>query len=146
MRRFCHSSNSACYRRRRRRSSAVVHPATFFFNVIAAILFPWLGHIIGFSTVSGEPFGIFAGTAVNDPPSVTAAASTWDSMWNLGLRDARYSSHSKAYEDACDNPDNACACVPAHALCKAVRRRGRICEHKGDIPKRLCCILYARRS
>ena len=52
----------------------------FFFNVIAAILFPWLGHIIGFSTVSGEPFGIFAGTAVNDTSSVTAAASTWDSM------------------------------------------------------------------
>lgn len=56
----------------------------FFFNVIAAILFPWLGHIIGFSTVSGEPFGIFAGTAVNDTSSVTAAASTWDSMWGLG--------------------------------------------------------------
>ena len=56
----------------------------FFFNVIAAILFPWLGHIIGFSTVSGEPFGIFAGTAVNDTSSVTAAASTWDSMWSLG--------------------------------------------------------------
>ncbi len=56
----------------------------FFFNVIAAIVFPWLGHIIGFSTVSGEPFGIFAGTAVNDTSSVTAAASTWDSMWGLG--------------------------------------------------------------
>ena len=29
-------------------------------------------------------FGIFAGTAVNDTSSVTAAASTWDSMYNLG--------------------------------------------------------------
>lgn len=28
--------------------------------------------------------GIFAGTAINDTSSVTAAASTWDSMWNLG--------------------------------------------------------------
>lgn len=56
----------------------------FFFNVIAAIVFPWLGHVIGFSTVSGEPFGIFAGTAVNDTSSVTAAASTWDSMCGLG--------------------------------------------------------------
>lgn len=56
----------------------------FFFNVLAAILFPILGTALGFSTVSGEGFGIFAGTAVNDTSSVTAAAATWDSMWNLG--------------------------------------------------------------
>ena len=56
----------------------------FFFNVLAAILFPILGHAIGFDTTSGEAFGIFAGTAVNDTSSVTAAASTWDSMYNLG--------------------------------------------------------------
>lgn len=36
----------------------------FFFNVVAAIIFPPLGELIGFSTVSGETFGIFAGTAV----------------------------------------------------------------------------------
>ena len=56
----------------------------FFYNVIAAILFPILGNLIGFDTLSGEAFGIFAGTAINDTSSVTAAASTWDSMWNLG--------------------------------------------------------------
>lgn len=56
----------------------------FFFNVLAAIIFPTLGALIGFDTTSGEAFGIFAGTAVNDTSSVTAAASTWDSMWNLG--------------------------------------------------------------
>ena len=56
----------------------------FFFNVLAAILFPILGNLIGFSTTSGEAFGIFAGTAVNDTSSVTAAAATWDSMWGLG--------------------------------------------------------------
>ncbi len=55
----------------------------FFFNVLAALIFPALGDAIGFSTVSGEAFGIFAGTAVNDTSSVTAAASTWDSMWGL---------------------------------------------------------------
>ena len=43
-----------------------------------------MGELIGFSTVSGETFGIFAGTAVNDTSSVTAAAATWDSMWGLG--------------------------------------------------------------
>lgn len=58
----------------------------FFFNVLAAILFPMLGNLIGFDTLSGEAFGIFAGTAVNDTSSVTAAASTWDSMWNLGTQ------------------------------------------------------------
>ena len=40
----------------------------FFFNVLAALLFPSLGKLIGFDITTGE----------------TAAASTWDSMWNLG--------------------------------------------------------------
>jgi len=56
----------------------------FFFNVLAAIIFPYFGQLVGFSTTSGEAFGIFAGTAVNDTSSVTAAASTWDAMWELG--------------------------------------------------------------
>lgn len=56
----------------------------FFFNVLAAILFPLLGKAIGFDTMHGDAFGIFAGTAINDTSSVTAAASTWDSMWSLG--------------------------------------------------------------
>ena len=56
----------------------------FFFNVLAAIFFPMLGSAIGFDTSVGDAFGIFAGTAINDTSSVTAAASTWDSMWNLG--------------------------------------------------------------
>lgn len=56
----------------------------FFYNVLAAMIFPILGSFVGFDTLSGEAFGIFAGTAVNDTSSVTACASTWDSMWNLG--------------------------------------------------------------
>ncbi len=56
----------------------------FFFNVLAAIFFPIFGKMIGFDTMHGDAFGIFAGTAINDTSSVTAAASTWDSMWNLG--------------------------------------------------------------
>mgnify|MGYP001093869666 CR=1 FL=1 len=56
----------------------------FFFNMLAAIFFPALGALLGFSTTNGEAFGIFAGTAINDTSSVTAAASTWDSMWELG--------------------------------------------------------------
>lgn len=55
----------------------------FLFNMIAALLFPTLGTLFGFSTKSGEVFGIFAGTAINDTSSVTAAASTWDSMFHL---------------------------------------------------------------
>jgi uncharacterized integral membrane protein (TIGR00698 family) len=56
----------------------------FFFNVVAALLFPWLGNVLGFDTTSGEAFGIFAGTAVNDTSSVTATAATWDAMFGLG--------------------------------------------------------------
>lgn len=55
----------------------------FFYNVLAALIFPHLGSLLGFSTVSGDGFGIFAGKAVNDTSSVTACASTWDSMHNL---------------------------------------------------------------
>lgn len=56
----------------------------FLFNMIAAVIFPMLGTALGFSSTSGEAFGIFAGTAINDTSSVTAAASTWDSMYMLG--------------------------------------------------------------
>lgn len=56
----------------------------FLFNVLAALIFPHLGAALGFSTTSGEAFGIFAGTAVNDTSSVTACASTWDNMYQLG--------------------------------------------------------------
>lgn len=56
----------------------------FLFNVLAALLFPSFGQLIGFDTTSGEAFGIFAGMAVNDMSSVTATASTWDGMFNLG--------------------------------------------------------------
>lgn len=56
----------------------------FFFNVLAALIFPAFGTFLGFSTTSGEAFGIFAGTAVNDTSSVTATAATWDSLYHLG--------------------------------------------------------------
>lgn len=49
----------------------------FLFNVIAALVFPTLGGMLG---LTDEGFGLFAGTAVNDTSSVTAAASAWDSM------------------------------------------------------------------
>ena len=49
----------------------------FLFNVLAALIFPSLGNVIGFTN---EGFGLFAGTAVNDTSSVTAAASAWDGM------------------------------------------------------------------
>ena len=58
----------------------------FLFNVLAALLFPALGGLLGFSQTSGEAFGVFAGTAVNDTSSVTAAASTWDGMYGLGTQ------------------------------------------------------------
>ena len=49
----------------------------FLFNVCAALIFPAIG---GWLDMSNEGFGIFAGTAVNDTSSVTAAAAAWDGM------------------------------------------------------------------
>lgn len=42
----------------------------FLFNIIAVLIFPPLGHLLGFSD---KAFGLWAGTAVNDTSSVVAA-------------------------------------------------------------------------
>lgn len=52
----------------------------FLFNVLAALVFPAFGHAIGFGS---EGFAVFAGTAVNDTSSVTAAASTAESIYGV---------------------------------------------------------------
>lgn len=46
----------------------------FFFNVIAALLFPLIGHVFG---MSDSFFGLWAGTAINDTSSVVAAGYTY---------------------------------------------------------------------
>ena len=52
----------------------------FLFNVLAALIFPTLGHALG---LGSEGFAIFAGTAVNDTSSVTAAAATAESIYGV---------------------------------------------------------------
>ena len=52
----------------------------FLFNVLAALIFPTFGRAIGFGS---EGFAIFAGTAVNDTSSVTACASTAESIYGV---------------------------------------------------------------
>ena len=44
------------------------------------MIFPYLGHAIGLGT---EGFAVFAGTAVNDTSSVTAAASTAEGIYGV---------------------------------------------------------------
>lgn len=46
----------------------------FLFNVIAAFLFPFLGHVLG---MNDHNFGLWAGTAINDTSSVVAAGYTF---------------------------------------------------------------------
>ncbi|WP_211308404.1 YeiH family protein [Calidifontibacter indicus] len=43
----------------------------FVFNVIGVLTFPAIGHLLG---MTGESFGLWAGTAINDTSSVVAAA------------------------------------------------------------------------
>lgn len=76
----CNSTRYRCRRRERAQAISVI----FFFNVLAALFFPTFGNWIGIPHVDGEAFGFFAATAVNDTSSVTATASTWDTMHNLG--------------------------------------------------------------
>ncbi|MDF2910577.1 MAG: hypothetical protein K0Q56_1458, partial [Sporolactobacillus laevolacticus] len=46
----------------------------FLFNVMAAFLFPFLGHVMG---MNDQSFGLWTGTAVNDTSSVVAAGYTF---------------------------------------------------------------------
>jgi uncharacterized integral membrane protein (TIGR00698 family) len=48
----------------------------FTFNIVAVLLFPVLGHLLGLSQHS---FGLWAGTAVNDTSSVVAASYSYGS-------------------------------------------------------------------
>ncbi len=57
----------------------------FLFNIAAALIFPTLGAMLG---LSNEGFGIFAGSAINDTSSVTAAASAWDGIHGANTLDA----------------------------------------------------------
>lgn len=55
----------------------------FLFNVIAAFLFPFLGHVLGMSDYN---FGLWAGTAVNDTSSVVASGYAFsDAAGNLAV-------------------------------------------------------------
>ena len=49
----------------------------FLFNILAALIFPTMGELLG---LTNDGFGLFAGTAINDTSSVTAAAAAWDGM------------------------------------------------------------------
>lgn len=57
----------------------------FLFNILAALIFPTLGGLLGLSDAG---FGLFAGTAINDTSSVTAAATAWDGIHGSNTLDA----------------------------------------------------------
>jgi uncharacterized integral membrane protein (TIGR00698 family) len=46
----------------------------FLFNLVAVLLFPWLGHLMHLSDLG---FGLWAGTAINDTSSVVAAGYSY---------------------------------------------------------------------
>ncbi len=60
----------------RARSSDISYAIStvFLFNILAVVVFPPLGHLLG---MSPHAFGLFAGTAVNDTSSVVAAAGAF---------------------------------------------------------------------
>lgn len=55
----------------------------FLFNILGGPAVPHTGGAMG---MSNEGFGLFAGTAINDTSSVTAAASTWDTLHGTTAR------------------------------------------------------------
>ncbi|MGI6623958.1 MAG: YeiH family protein [Limnochordia bacterium] len=51
--------------------------ATFLFDLLTVILFPWFGRLLGLSDVS---YGLWVGTAVNDTSSVVAAGYSFSEL------------------------------------------------------------------
>ncbi len=49
---------------------ALAIATVFFYNIVAVLVFPPIGHLLG---LSQEAFGLWAGTAINDTSSVVAA-------------------------------------------------------------------------
>ncbi len=91
----------------------------FLFNVIAALVFPTLGGMLG---LTNEGFGLFAGTAINDTSSVTAAASAWDSM-HPGANVLESATVVKLTRTLAIIPHHAGACLLADASGAQGRRR-----------------------
>ena len=56
--------------RAKNRDIAYAISATFIFDIITVIAFPWIGHLLGLSDTG---YGLWIGTAVNDTSSVVAA-------------------------------------------------------------------------
>ena len=73
----------------------------FFFNVLAAILFPTFGKMLGFDTMSGNAFGVFAGTAISDSRRIHLGRHV--EPW---LRHPGQSSDRKAYQDPGNHPNH----------------------------------------
>ena len=122
----------------------------FFFNVLAALIFPAFGTFLGFSTTSGEAFGIFAGTAVNDTSSVTATAATWDSLYHLGLAHSGQSRDRKTHPNSRYHPHHAGTGVFTDAQNKNIRKIHFLKKDLSDVHSlfysgfrgdyhRLCC-------
>jgi len=49
----------------------------FFFNIIAVLIFPSLGHLLN---LTDKGFGLWAGTAINDTSSVVAAGYIYSNV------------------------------------------------------------------
>ncbi len=115
----------------------------FLFNVIAALVFPTLGGMLG---LTNEGFGLFAGTAVNDTSSVTAAASAWDSM-HPGANVLESAAVVKLAAHAGHHSHHVCLWHSGRCIWRArpVRmRRQSTFSLKAHLPPSLCCSLCSQ--
>lgn len=93
----------------------------FLFNIIAALLFPTMGGLLGLTNTG---FGLFAGTAVNDTSSVTATASTWDTLHGTNGAVLEYATIVKL--------TRTLAIIPITLVLAFVRMRREKKENRGE--------------
>lgn len=103
----------------------------FFFNMLAALFFPALGALLGFSTTSGEAFGIFAGTAVNDTSSDDRCRIHLGFPLSARYTDTGQSCYRKADPYPCNHSDHTGTRLCPH---EKSRFRGQKVEFKKIFP------------
>ena len=113
----------------------------FFFNVIAAIIFPTLGDMIGLTNTG---FGLFSGTAINDTSSVTAAATVWDNI-HPGSQTLEYATIVKLTRTLAIIP--ICLALASYHIYQAKRSAAESgCEPvsiRKIFPKFILCFVFA---
>ena len=89
------------------RDIAYAMSATFLFDMVMILMFPFLGHWLGMSDMA---YGLWAGTAVNDTSSVVAAGYAFSEAAGDFATMVKLTAHAVHHSYGIDpSPSSTCA-------------------------------------